>query len=106
MITKWGSTFPQTGEMPSPTEKIKDKRSYYQSKLWNVSQQKAYAWVSEFINFIISSTMFKVKLWTSWTYDTKGIICIYDKIDQQENQSFQCIHAWLGKRIQLLIVKW
>ena len=84
MITKWGSAFPQTREMPGPTEK-KNKKSYYQSNLCNVSQQQAYAWMSKFINFIISSTMSKVKLWRGWTYHTKGIICISDKIDQQEN---------------------
>ena len=86
--------------------KEKDKRSYYQSELWNVRQQQAYAWMNECIKFIISSTMSKVKLWTGWTYDMKGIICIYDKIDQQENWSFDNLHAWLGKMIELLKVKW
>ena len=62
--------------------------------------------MSEFINFIISSTISKVKLCTGWTYDTKGVIHIYDKVDQQENQSFDILHAWLSKRIGLLIVEW
>ena len=51
--------------------------------------------------------MSKVKIWISWTYDTKGIkLVIYDKIDQQENQSFDSLHAWLGKRIGLPTLKW
>ena len=55
--------------------------------------------MNEFIRFEINSTMSKVKLWTGWAYNMKGINCIYDKIDQQENQSFDSLHAWLGKRI-------
>ena len=97
---------PKPEKCQVPLSKEKDKRSYCQSELWDVSQQQAYAWMSEFIKFIIISTMSKVKLWTGWTYDTKGIICIYDKIDQQENWSFDKLHAWLGKRIGLLGVKW
>ena len=85
-------------------KKIRDNTC--QSEIWDVNQQQAYAWMHEFIKFIISSTMSKVKLWTSWTYETQGMICIYDNIDQLENQSFDSLHAWLGKRIGLLIVKW
>ena len=97
MITNLGSTFPQTGEMPSPTEQKKDNRSQCHSEFWDVSQQWAYTQVSKFIRFKINSTMSKVKLWTGRTYDMKIINHIYN----QEDWTFNNLHAWLGKRIRL-----
>ena len=42
MITNLGSTFPQTGEMPGPTEQKKDNRSHCHSEFWDMGQQQAY----------------------------------------------------------------
>ena len=94
MIKNEAQHSPKLKKCQVPLSKEKDKRSYYQRELWNVSQQQAYAWMSEFIKFIISSTISKAKLWTGWTYDTTGI------------KSFDSLHAWLSKRIGLLTVKW
>ena len=48
------------------------KRSHYHSERRDVCHQWAYALMSEFIRFVISSTMSKVKLWTSSMYETKA----------------------------------
>ena len=46
--------------------------------------------------------MSKVKLWIGWTYDMKSINHIYN----QENWSFDILHAWLGYSIGVPTVKW